>query len=187
MAKLYVLDLTQVCEEELERWHDEMDEDSRRRADAVRNPHRRRASIAGDHLARTALAEKSGKAPREIVIYREESGKPYAAEGCFSISHSGECVVCAVSDKAVGVDVERIRPIRLRVAQWYFTEAERGWMQEDELRFWQIWTGKEALCKRTGEGLAGLRNCDTLHPPFGVVLTTTVRDGYAITVAEGKE
>ena len=187
MAKLYVLDLAQIHEEELERWHDEMDEDSRRRADAVRNPHRRRASIAGDHLARTALGDKSGKAPREIVICREESGKPYAAEGCFSISHSGECVVCAVSDKAVGVDVERLRSPRLRVACRYFTEEERDWMQEDEVRFWRIWTGKEALCKRTGEGLAGLRNCDTLHPPFGVVLTTTVRDGYVVTVAEGKE
>lgn len=184
MAELYVLDITQLGEEDLTRWRGEMDESSRFRVDAVTNPQRRRASIAGDHLARTALAEKSGKAPQEIVIYREESGKPYAAEGCFSISHSGECVVCAVSDKAVGVDVERIRPIRLRVAQRYLTEEEQEWMQEDELRFWQIWTGKEALCKRTGEGLAGLRNCDTLHPPFGVVLTTTVRDGYAITVAE---
>ena len=121
MAKLYVLDLTQISEEEPARWRSEMDDQSRLRVDAVANPERRRMSIVGDHLARTALAEKSGKAPCEIIICREENGKPYAAEGYFSISHSGERVVCAVSENPVGVDVEQIRPLRTKVAQRYFT------------------------------------------------------------------
>lgn len=184
MAQLYELNLTELSEGELEQWYAEMDENSRSRIDAMANPLRRRVSIAGDHLARTALAEKSGKPPEEILIYREESGKPYAPEGYFSISHSGNYVVCAVSDRAVGVDVECVRPIPQRVTQRYFTEDERKLVDSDEVQFWRIWTGKEALCKRTGEGLAGLRHCDTLAPPAGVALTTVCRDGYVVTMAE---
>ncbi len=186
MAWLYELELTQISEEELERWYGEMDENSRVRLDAMSAAHRRKESLAGDHLARTALAEKSGKAPWEIHILREEKGKPYAAEGFFSISHSGDKVVCAVSELPVGVDVEKIRKNKQRVAKRYFTEQEKSALAQDDTQFWRIWTGKEALCKLTGEGLAGLCCCDTLHLPAGVMLHTVVRDGYAISVAEKK-
>lgn len=183
MAQLYELNLAEVSEEELEQWYAEMDENSRVRVDAM-SAKRRRESLAGDHLARTALAEKSGKASRDILICREENGKPVGGEGFFSISHSGEHVVCAVSDRPVGVDVEKIRASRPKVAQKYFTGEEQRGLTEDDARFWHIWTGKEALCKLSGEGLAGLKHADTLAPPAGVVLTTVSRDGYVITVAE---
>ena len=183
MELLWELDLTQVNEEELERWLGEMDEGSRTRVDAMSNPRRRKEIIAGDHLARTALAEKRGKAPGEIVIHRGENGKPYAEGGCFSISHSGERVVCAVSERAVGVDVEKIRPTPARVAERYFSDGEKQLLQQDSDAFWRIWTGKEALCKLTGEGLAGICRCDTMHPPENVMLTCSVSGGYVISVA----
>ena len=183
MAQLYELDLTQVSEAEMQQWIAEMDDASRTRVLSL-GKKRMRESVAGDHLARTALVKMSGKAAQEILILRTETGKPYADEGCFSISHSGETVVCAVSETPVGVDVERIRKPPARVAQRYFTEAERAQLETDETEFWRIWTGKEALCKLTGEGLAGLKHCDTLTLPEGVVLTTTIRDDYVIAVAE---
>ena len=183
MAQLYELDLTAVSDEELWAWYAEMDENSRTRVDAM-SAKRRREYLAGDHLARTALAGKSGKAPQDIVIRREENGKPIADEGCFSISHSGSFVVCAVSDKPVGVDVERLRKPPLRVAQRYFTEEEQKLLQEDDSQFWRIWTGKEALCKLSGEGIAGLKRADTLAPPAGAALSTVSRDDCVITVAE---
>lgn len=186
MAQLYEVDLAKVSNEKLDQWYAEMDENSRLRLRAM-SAKRRRESLAGEHLARTALAKKSGKAPQAIVIRREESGKPTADEGSFSISHSGNLVVCAVSDKPVGVDVECIRKPPLRVAQRYFTEEEQKLLQEDDSQFWRVWTGKEALCKLSGEGLAGLKHADTLAPPAGVTLTSERRDGYVITVAEQDE
>lgn len=186
MAQLYELDLAEVSDETLNQWHAEMDENSRLRLDAM-SAKRRRESLAGDHLARTALAKKSGKAPQDIVIRREENGKPTADEGYFSISHSGSLVVCTVNDKPVGVDVERIRKSPLRVAERYFTEEERALPGAGEMAFWRVWTGKEALCKLSGEGLAGLKLCDTLAPPVGVTLTTVRREAYVITVAEQAE
>lgn len=186
MVQLYEVDLAEVSDEKLDQWHAEMDENSRLRLRAM-SAKRCRESLAGDHLARTALAKKSGKVPQDIVIRREKSGKPTADEGYFSISHSSSLVVCAVSDKPVGVDVECIRKPLLRVAQRYFTEEEQKLLQEDDSQFWLVWTGKEALCKLSGEGLAGLKHADTLASPAGVTLTTVLRDGYVITVAEQNE
>lgn len=184
MAELLTLDLNTVSDTDVSCWMDEMDEESRARMDTMTSPKRRREALAGDHLARTALAKQSGKMPCEIVIRRTEKGKPYAAEGFFSISHSGDQVVCALSGKNVGVDIEKIRTAPHRVVKRYFTDGEQRLYENDPEQFWHIWTGKEALCKLSGEGLAILKECDTTCPPEGVRLTVLTRDGYVIAVAE---
>ena len=184
MAELRKLHLAEVSEADLNRWLEEMEEGSRRRIDAMSSLRRRKEAIAGDHLARTALAEKSGKGPKEIVIRRTENGKPCAEEGAFSISHSGEWVVCALSEHPVGVDIEKRRREPRRVAQCYFSEGEKRMLQQDASAFWRIWTGKEALCKLTGEGIAALRRCDTSALPERVRLTTEHYEEYVISLAE---
>lgn len=73
----------------------------------------------------------------------------------FNLSHAGNYVVCAVSDKAVGVDIERQRKNVIRVAKRFFTQAECDWIGNDSLKFSRIWTLKEAYAKLTGEGIAG--------------------------------
>lgn len=73
----------------------------------------------------------------------------------FNLSHAGNYVVCAVSDKAVGVDIERLRKNVIRVAKRFFTQAECDWIGNDSLKFSRIWTLKEAYAKLTGEGIAG--------------------------------
>lgn len=73
----------------------------------------------------------------------------------FNLSHAGNYVVCAVSDKAVGVDIERQRKNVIRVAKRFFTQAECDWIGDESLKFSRIWTLKEAYAKLTGEGIAG--------------------------------
>ena len=44
-----------------------------------------------------------------LDIYTLEGGKPALRHGpCFSLSHSGDLVFCAVSDAPVGADVEKL-------------------------------------------------------------------------------
>lgn len=104
------------------------------------------------------------------------NGKPFFPahpEICFSLSHSGDLVVCAVSQRTVGADVEEIKPVResnLFIARRYFTKEE-----QDELAltkpdpektafdpsvFTKIWTRKEAYVKMTGEGIQALQAAD---------------------------
>lgn len=72
----------------------------------------------------------------------------------FSLSHSGSYVVCAVSDKNIGVDIEGIRRNAIKVAKRFFTTAECEWIGSDVHRFSRIWTLKEAYAKLTGDGIA---------------------------------
>ena len=94
-------------------------------------------------------------------------GKPYIAGEKsihFSLSHSGEYVLLAVSDREVGADIQQIKDVRFdTLAKHFMTEEEYGqWNREpEEARkelFYQIWAGKEAYLKLTGEGMtAGFR------------------------------
>lgn len=107
-----------------------------------------------------------------------EGGKPYA-EGArfdFSPTHTAGLVALAIGDCGpIGLDAEapRGRDVsRLaRAADRWFTPAENRRVQtaiqnrpqEAEAVFLRVWTAKEALVKRTGAGLAGMRRADTRH------------------------
>lgn len=100
-------------------------------------------------------------------------GKPYLKDNpsdsmgdlFFSLSHSGDYVLCVLSPKEVGADIQRIPEEEGKktkreesIAERFFTKQERTWYlngQEEERRerFYRIWAGKEAYMKWTGNGL----------------------------------
>jgi 4'-phosphopantetheinyl transferase len=88
-----------------------------------------------------------------------EHGRPYL-EGRpdFNISHSGGCVVCAVSDTGkVGIDVERIREIKTADFYRYMPEACLAANDNPAERlalFYDCWTMKESAVKADGRGIS---------------------------------
>ena len=126
-----------------------------------------------------------------------EGGKPYA-EGArfdFSPTHTAGLVALAIGDCGpIGLDAEapRGRDVsRLaRAADRWFTPAENRRVQtaiqnrpqEAEAVFLRVWTAKEALVKRTGAGLAGMRRADTRHHA-GCTLRSFDYGNYILTVA----
>lgn len=74
----------------------------------------------------------------------------------FNLSHSGALLLCALSARPVGVDIECIRPRREGLFRYALTEAEHARFQAlggDWPAFYTLWTRKEAWCKYTGLGL----------------------------------
>ena len=92
-------------------------------------------------------------------LARTDLGKPFfpaLPHIQFSISHSKSIILCAVSAKPVGVDIEDIRPRRESLPQYALTEGEFSRYQSlggDWPAFYTLWTRKEAWCKYTGQGL----------------------------------
>ena len=89
----------------------------------------------------------------------------------FSLSHSGDMLMCAISDENVGADCqvivndgERLK----RIANRFFTEEEVTFLSSQKdidyaPLFFDIWTRKEAYVKYTGAGLSGgLRTFSTI-------------------------
>ena len=95
----------------------------------------------------------------ETEIY--PGGKPYLKdypEICFNISHSGDYVCCVVGDEPVGVDIQKIVPVKAGLAERFFTEDESRQLKElskekREQLFFRMWSIKESYIKFTGQGM----------------------------------
>ncbi len=136
----------------------------RAQVEAIRHPGRRIAALCGEWLAKQMLAAHTGRAIEEITISRTEAGKPYA-ENCpahFNLSHSGEFIACAVDDAPLGIDIEAVKPLDLKVARRVCTDPELEYLapeRPDALRrFYKIWTAKEAYFKARGTGITDLKS-----------------------------
>lgn len=94
-------------------------------------------------------------------------GKPYfpnCREIFFSVSHSGEYLVCAVANENVGVDIEKtsddtdkrfgdLKSRLIRIASRFFHPDEASIVKTDPIpRFYEVFTAKESYVKFTGSG-----------------------------------
>jgi len=96
------------------------------------------------------------------IFPKNEDGVPLADRGCFwSVSHKPHAVAGIVHNDAVGIDIERIRPVADGMFQMIGYDDEWDLLAEIERfeRFFRLWTAKEATLKAVGIGLKGLSRC----------------------------
>lgn len=121
-----------------------------------------------------------------------DNGKPYFENIplFFNISHSGEYVLCAVSSREVGADIQKIQSADvMKLAKRFFSEPECCALErcesdrERQRLFFGLWSRKEAYGKLTGEGITAalgldMRNTDAkqdvewmdVSPPAGYAM-----------------
>jgi 4'-phosphopantetheinyl transferase len=180
--------------ETLARWETWLSPAERERA-ARMVPARRRELLAGHALAREMAAARLGLSPAAVPLTVSENGKPLCPGLWLSIAHSGGAAGCAVSDRPVGLDLERIRAVPPRVLG-ALAPAERAYVDAgaDEAdrtrRFWRVWTMKEARLKCRGGILGQLRTeayaVDAAHPAEGFTFPAAPA-GYMAAVYEEDE
>ncbi len=94
-----------------------------------------------------------------LAISSGGAGKPEIAGGPeFSLSHSGERVLCALSDRTVGADLQQLRPYNPALVRRFFAAEEVVWLEEQrerDLAFSLLWSLKESYLKFLGCGIAG--------------------------------
>lgn len=117
--------------------------------------------LLGEALVSFALRKYWNLSLGSYRILRGEKGKPFIVgqeDVFFNLSHSGEYVVCAVSDREVGVDIEKRAKARMEVAGRFFHEQEvrmlksLSGIEQDQL-FFNYWSVKESFLKYIGTGL----------------------------------
>ncbi len=110
---------------------------------------------------------------KQVKVIREAHGKPRLEsypDFHYSLSHSGEWVICAVDDAQIGVDIQEMKEIKLALARRFYhpDEYERliG-IEKQELQrkeFYTMWAAKESYVKLTGRGIGeGIRQYVTEH------------------------
>lgn len=172
--KWYKYNIRDLISADYRKWYAFMSREKQARVDRLRFEDDKKRTVAGEMLARKAIAEWCNISAEGIVFDRTETGKPYVKDLPveFNISHSGDMVVCAVDDKPVGIDVEKIRPIDLKLAKRICTDEELVYLfdhipteqdfayttdQELLTRFFELWTANEAYGKCIGAGMSEIR------------------------------
>lgn len=147
--------IADITENELNEWFNSMSAERRDETMRLVGKDKRASKIAADRLCRKAISEFCGILPQKIEFAKNEFGKPFAKNlpVHFSISHSGDMVICAVSEKEIGIDIEKIRPFNPRAAEKFATEKEIEYINSSKNGFFEIWTLKEAYFKCIGTGL----------------------------------
>lgn len=177
------LDIRQFTNSDYLSAYENLDDTKRARVERTRQRKDRIRTVAADCLARKMLSEVLGCAPEAVCFAYAENGKPFVPDSSyeFSVSHSDDMVVVAVHAGAVGIDIERVREVSPRLAKKYFCEDENVYVfghkprdvdfesmtaADIRMRFFEVWTAKEAYLKSIGEGLSHLRTVNTTRLSF---------------------
>ena len=142
-----------------------LDDDECERNRAYSRPAVRQRDAVCRGLLRELLSRYLGIAPGDIALDRSEHGKPRLlnvhSDLAFNYSHSRDHVAYAFCHGAdIGVDIEFTgrRASALGVSRGYFSQQEYQALaslspDEQQQRFFHLWTLKEAYLKARGEGV----------------------------------
>lgn len=170
-----IININDITDTEYNYFYSLMSDEKKARVDKFRFTDDKKRTIAGEMLARRMIADYCNIHVEDINFYTNEYGKPFAKnlDVEFNISHSYNLVICAVSDKPIGVDIEKIREIDELVISRVCTDNETNYVcdrslshQESLKRFFEIWTFKEAYFKCIGTGIVDLIEIDIFNTNF---------------------
>ena len=161
-----ILNINDISDEEYEYGYSLMSESKKQKVKRFRFSDDKKRTVAGELLARQMIADYCDVKAEDIVFNHNSYSKPYAEnlDVEFNISHSFDLVICAVSDKPIGVDIEKVREIDRKVMSYACNDEEYAFLNEKAIekeeklrRFFKIWTFKEAYIKWRGTGLKDLK------------------------------
>ena len=152
----FIANINDFSLEEYNHFYSLMSDSRKKKVDHIKSDEGKKRTLAGEILVKRYYGEDS-------VIELSDSKKPFLLnkKGEFSVSHCGKYVAVAVSKTPVGIDIEQIRDVNLKITKRICSEKENLYIfgkipdEEDFLkkdretlvRFFEIWTFKEAYYK----------------------------------------
>ena len=162
-----------VSEQELSCIYKSLTPSRKARIDRLKRQEDIDLSLLAELVARRLLAE----AGEEATLESAENGRPFLKSGGLyvSLTHSGSLAACALDTVPVGIDAERVRPVRSALLGRVCTDEELAFITEGETalseviedsalldRFFQVWTAKEACFKAKGSGITDIKSVNAL-------------------------
>ncbi len=157
---------------------------------------RRKEYILSRALMRMALSRQYKKPLRHWQFSESPNAAPILLNPTdtplfISLSHSGDCVMLALSDQAVGLDVERIEARKQTdsIARKVFTAEQQAYLKrlpehQSKHYFYQLWTHKEALVKAMAGSIPSFQMISSMAwPKHDFQIQHGVFGQYALTLA----
>ncbi|MBC2703595.1 4'-phosphopantetheinyl transferase superfamily protein [Desulfobacula sp.] len=116
--------------------------------------------VALSQFARESARVSALKAKLHVDIFEKDTlGVPRLSNGlCWSVSHKPDFVAGVVSKEKIGIDLERIKDISDALFERIIEpEEERHFRHQGKSTiFFRVFTAKEAVLKKTRDGIRGL-------------------------------
>ena len=122
---------------------------------------REKVSFLSMH-ARRALEISAQKGQIQLGdLKKNEKGVPQPFNGNYwSVTHKTEYVAGVIARGRIGIDLEKIRPIKEALYKKTASESEWGLSDTDKISlFFRYWTSKESVLKASGTGIRDLLKC----------------------------
>ncbi len=159
-TKVYIADTKKLNDNKVySRFYHMLSDQRRKKADKYANKSDKLLCVGAWMLLKYALKKEGIE--NFSVIYGEK-GKPYLKgrnDIFFNLSHSQNYVMCTVSTKEAGCDIQNIKPVNFSVCERFFTCDETEYIkaqktdEEKAAAYTGLWTLKESYAKLIGDGL----------------------------------
>ena len=167
--EVYVTDVSIYKDPEVFRsFYDKMDSMRKEKIDRLHNDSDKYLSLGAGVLLKRAMSEFGIDEP-EIEL--GANGKPYIkgrSDIFFNLSHSGTYAAMTVSDREVGIDIEKIKNFKDSLIKRVFDEKEIAMVSRllsetegtkeniagTDALYTGLWTAKESVMKYFGTGLS---------------------------------
>ena len=175
--------ITDISEETYNQISKNLSDSRRARVSLLAKEQDRRRSLMAVYLVQKLLENSKCTG---TTLENNANGRPFLS-GCnlfVSISHSKDGVACVLSEEPVGIDIEKIRPIKKELIEYVCTDKEKEYIggavktSLAEQRFYEVWTAKEAYFKKHCEENLTVRKIDT----FSFEKQTHYIDDFIITI-----
>jgi len=133
------------------------------KAASYKNERDKNRSIISRGVLRMLIGKYINLAPKKIEFEKALDHKPFVGNTAgvdlhYNVSHSGDWILIAVAENAIGIDIEEVdRNFDYReILTACFSDAESNYIHQSlqpQESFYTLWTRKEALIKATAKGL----------------------------------
>jgi len=165
MLNIYIANIDTLPFDNSEAYLSLLSSERQRKIKNITNTQNRKLAISAGLLLNYGLA-KQNIVSKDLIITYNSHGKPYFRDNPihFNLSHSGQYVLCAISDIEVGADIQKMTThYNLNIAKRFFHLDEYNYLanlphDKQHGMFFRLWALKESYVKNLGTGLANTLN-----------------------------
>ncbi|WP_156856524.1 4'-phosphopantetheinyl transferase superfamily protein [Oceanobacillus sp. AG] len=159
--KVYLIHIDSCVElKDFENLYPILDIKTRKKISRLFNKNDKVRSLLGNVFLKYLLSRELNCKLSELEISYGKYGKPLLSKNSwlsFNISHSNEFIAIAISDRNIGIDIEKNIDLDYEeLAMSFFTKQEYNYISTSpnvKESFFKIWTLKESYLKAIGTGL----------------------------------
>lgn len=195
--KYIIKNINDYSDKEINNFYNNIYIEKKNRINNFRNELKTRQSVIGELLLSNLLDKYYNLDYNDLEFKFNKDNKPFIVNNniFYNISHSSNYVIAVVSDKEIGIDIEKIRETNIKSINYFASSKEKEYilLEHNNLfkRLFEIYTLKEAYIKMVGKSVFDIRNVEfTISnnhincSNINVKCYSFIYDNYVISICE---